>query len=319
MKPYKGLTASILLILMVACSGAKLDTDTLVTRALHSLEQGYNSAAITDLKTALQQNPDHGIARKSLGIAYLNDNNGYSAAKELTHALNHIQDDAEIYVLLAKALMLSGQDERLLSISLNNYLSVEDKALVQTYQGVALTKTDTQAARVLLQRAEILSNRFSETALGMAMLQVMQKDYKGAKEWLEEAFNRSGDLYRVWKFLGYVENLEGNFKKSEEAYSQAIKLDASPDSSYMHRSLVRVYLGNMVGAREDLAKLTGEWKTHPQAVFNYGMIYYSEKTTTPLLITLNVYWQFIKIICRLCFMPVQVTIYWGIEKVQKII
>lgn len=278
MRDMKGLLTSCVILLLAACGLSSPDPEELLIRANQSLEQGDYRSAVTDFKTILQSQPDNFVVRKSLGKLYLNMNLVAAAKKELSEALKLSPGDADIYPLLSKSLLLTNDEKRLTNLALPASLNNKQKSLINAYQAIALLKIGEPGAKLLLDRALSLDSENSEALLGLAMEKSLNGDITSAKSWLEKALAfDSGDEFRLWNYLGYLETLDGDYSAAEEAYTKAIEIGYVPDSSYMNRSLVRLYLGDLNGAQDDFSKLGKDWKSQPQAIFNQGMIAYEEK------------------------------------------
>jgi len=266
------------ILMLAACGMSTPDPGELLIRANQSLEQGDYRSAVTDFKTVLQAQPDNAVARKSLGKLYLTMNLISAAEKELSEALRLTPNDADIYPALSKSLLLSNEDKRLLNLVLPITLSDKQSSLVSAYQAISLLKVGESGARSLLDRAISLNAENSEALLGMAMERSLTGDISTAKSWITKALALdSADHFRLWNYLGYLETLGGDYAAAEVAYTKAIEIGYQPDISYMNRSLVRLYLGDLEGAKGDFSKLATEWKMQPQAIFNKGMIAYEEK------------------------------------------
>ena len=81
------ISAGLLAAGMAGC-GKSEDPQTLVADAQRYQEKGDNSAAIIQLKNALQKNPDDPETRYLLGTIYRKTGELQSAEKELRRALN---------------------------------------------------------------------------------------------------------------------------------------------------------------------------------------------------------------------------------------
>jgi cellulose synthase operon protein C len=102
--------AAAVALLLAACSGES-ERD-LVASAKAYIEKKDHKAAIIQLKSALQKQPQSAEARFLLGQALLNDGNAVAAVVELekAHDLKHADD--EVLPLLAQALMATRQAKK---------------------------------------------------------------------------------------------------------------------------------------------------------------------------------------------------------------
>lgn len=96
------LCAGSVLLLAAACS--KQGAESLVASAQDYARKGDHSAAVIQLKNALQQAPEHGHARLLLGQELLETHDPAAAEKELRRALALKQPEVKVVPLLARSL-----------------------------------------------------------------------------------------------------------------------------------------------------------------------------------------------------------------------
>src|SRR5262252_30126 len=94
--------ACLLATLLAACN--KESPDALVASAKEYAAKGNQSAAVIQLKNALQQAPNNGEARLLLGQALLETRDPASAEKELRRALELKQPENKVVPLLARSM-----------------------------------------------------------------------------------------------------------------------------------------------------------------------------------------------------------------------
>jgi Tfp pilus assembly protein PilF len=124
--------------------------------AARHADEGALSAAVIDLKNALQQDPDYAEARLLLGKVYLRLGDGVTAEKELRRAQDLGEDRARASVPLATALLLQGRSDQVLS-EINS----------QTFTGEAATealllRADAHAGLGQVDEARALHNEAVE-------------------------------------------------------------------------------------------------------------------------------------------------------------
>ena len=98
----------IALAFLVACS-ASYTPEERIARAADFRKKSDIHAAAIELKSALQQEPDNGIARLELGRLYVDIGNGASAEKELERAVKIGEPPAAVALLQTRALLLQAK------------------------------------------------------------------------------------------------------------------------------------------------------------------------------------------------------------------
>ncbi len=122
---------------LAACSGQKTDLEYLESAKKYAAQGDYKSHVI-ELKNALQQNPQNADARYLLALAYLSEQQGAAAQKELERAIEYGMPGSELTDELALAYYYQYKFEELLQNTIDHQsLSAEDQAKVLFYRGMA--------------------------------------------------------------------------------------------------------------------------------------------------------------------------------------
>ena len=103
------LLASALILSGIASCGKQQTPQALVAEAREYQKNGDTSAAIIQLKNALQQNPNSAEARYLLGAIYNETGDPKSAEKELRRAADLCMDRNTVLPEVCKALRTQGQ------------------------------------------------------------------------------------------------------------------------------------------------------------------------------------------------------------------
>ena len=90
--------------LLSACSKQVDSPEALIASAKDYVAKGDHSAAVIQLKNALQQVPDNGEARLLLGLSLLETRDPASAEKELRRALELKQPESKVFPGLGKSI-----------------------------------------------------------------------------------------------------------------------------------------------------------------------------------------------------------------------
>lgn len=136
-KAMKLMIIPTLITAISACSGQKTDLEYLESAKKYAAQGDYKSHVI-ELKNALQQNPQNADARYLLALAYLSEQQGAAAQKELERAIEYGMPSSELTDELALAYYYQYKfDDLLLNTIDHQSLSAEDQAKVLFYRGMA--------------------------------------------------------------------------------------------------------------------------------------------------------------------------------------
>ena len=258
---------------MTACGSD--DPAALMGSAKEYLAKDDAKAAIIQLKTALQQNPDLPEARYLLGKALLASGDAAGAALELRKALDLRHPEDQVVPELARALYVQGDYQRLTeqfgqTVLANPTAEADLKVtLARTYGGLGRRDLARSAAEAALKA----SPEHGPARLFMARLQADTGDVDGALSAIEgllaggsqdpEAWQIKGDLL----FLG-KRDADGALK----AYRQAIAL--KPNFVPAHSGAMTVLLSqqDLEGAKTQLAQLQKVLPNHPQTRYFAGNV-----------------------------------------------
>ena len=122
LQPIK-IAASLLTVSLIAGCSADLTDVELLQRAKDFQDEGKVQSAIVELKNAASKNPQNIEVRWLLGKLYVELRDGESAEKELQKAIELGLDVASADISLAKAWILQGQYQKVLT---NLQLSTSD-------------------------------------------------------------------------------------------------------------------------------------------------------------------------------------------------
>lgn len=100
---------------LLASCGGRRDVPSLIEAAQRFHQKGENKSAIIELKNALQIDPGNAASRLLLGKVYLESGDSLSAEKELRKAQSLGLPPAAVLPALGKALLLSGQFDKVLA------------------------------------------------------------------------------------------------------------------------------------------------------------------------------------------------------------
>jgi len=114
LRTWRAIALVCAMLALVSCAVEKSDAEH-VQQGHAFYDQNQWRAAIIEYKNALQLNPQNADARRALGLIYLELGNGVEAEKELRRAVDPAKADPMLATLLARALLLQNQFEKVLA------------------------------------------------------------------------------------------------------------------------------------------------------------------------------------------------------------
>ncbi len=271
------LSFACLLLLAGGCSKPLTDAEHLA-RAESAREEGDRRTAVIELKNALRQNPRNIEARRLLGEIYVEMGDGAAAEKELKKAVELGLAREAVALPLARALRLQNKYEELLTdIPLPSTLGEDQLAWLYTYRGdawLSLGKID--KAETNYQKALALVAEFPPAELGLAHINLTRGDTNTAERIITDVLKRNTQEALAWRLQALIEQNRNHLEKAEAAYSRAIEYAGTlPD--HVQRALIRLRLGRIQEAKEDLKTLESQAPEHYLTHYVNGLIALAER------------------------------------------
>lgn len=253
---------------LTACSGDNPTEQ--VASAKAKLAKSEVRAAVIQLKSVLQSQPDLAEARFLLGKALLAGGEASAAVVELGKALELRHPESEVIPELARALFVEGQHQRLTDqfgqSRLDDPLALAElKTIVAQAYGAMGRRAQAQAA---MEEALKAIPDYGPARLFEARLLADTGDVKGALAVVQRQLDRSPQDHEAWQLKGDL--LNGGVrdpKAAMAAYRQAIAI--KPNFAQAHSALMSLLLavGDLEGAKTHLAQIKQVLPNHPQTVF----------------------------------------------------
>lgn len=262
-----------LMILCVACAEKLTDVEYL-QRGQALFDEGNHSAAVIEMKNALQQNPGFGEARLLLGQTYLVLGQNADAEKELLLALESGIPDEAVLPLLAQALQRQGKNEALQALALNDVQAPENLAVVLAAKGLgSLDARETSAAQAQIAQALELDAMSPYVRVAKARLSLASFEADFAVDELQALLEEAPNYGPAWSLLGDIEMSRARLVEAEEAYTRAIDTRVDNLEDRLRRARTRVRLGKLELAEEDLDILAERMPRHPDVMFTRAQAY----------------------------------------------
>lgn len=265
-----------LLALVTACSPS-LTEEELLSRARAAFEAGDVAAAELDLKTALQQNVESPAARQLYGEIYLWQIKPDAAVGEFERALRG-GDNADLRLLLAKALVQAGESGELVSeYEAGSYATLEGRgefhaAVARAY----LAQVDAEAGKALLDQISEQGNDYVDITRAVYALQV-DKDVDAARETLLAVTQRSPRNAHAWSLLGIIANSKNDRAAAEEYFGKAAEINPYRLGDRLEQVNALLRQGKSQAAAENLASLERLIPKYPEVNFMRGQLLFDEE------------------------------------------
>jgi len=241
-----------------------------VQRAKDFQAKGDLRASEIELKNALSKNPNNVEARLVLAELYLTLRQGSAAEKELKQAQKLGAGIEALKLPLARAYLLQHQPERVLDeVDVSDQTSARNAARILALRGDALlgARRFRDACHSYEQALAADEANAIEARWGLAFCAAALRDLEGARKRLEEARQIDPANDATWARIGELEQVRGDLKAAEQAYTEAIRLDPKNVEALIGRAGLRVRSGRTNEAAADAKQLRNSGIDTP------GMLY----------------------------------------------
>jgi putative PEP-CTERM system TPR-repeat lipoprotein len=244
----------------------KQDTQELIRSAQRYIQQNDTNAAIIQLKTALQQDPNSSSARLLLGQAMLDSGDPVSAEVELRKALALKEPEANVLPALARTMNVLGQSQKLIeqhgSVKLADPGAAADlsTSLAVAYGRVGKGKERDAALAAALAAVP----DYGPAKRVQATLMMQDRNFEGALKTLDEVLTKSPNDFDAWhlkaSILLYFKN---DIASAIDAEARALKI--RNDYLPAHEGSVNLHLmkGDLAAATTQFEQLHKILPNHP--------------------------------------------------------
>ena len=271
--------AGVIAISLTAC-GKKSEAD-FVASATASLQKGDNKAAVIDLKSALQTNPQFGEARFLLGKALLDSGDVNGAVLELQKAAELKYSIAKVLPALARGLNEQGEFKKVIE-AYENFTLPDAAAQADLKTSVATafarTRPSREQAEKALGEALAAAPSYGPALILQARFAADKKDYAGAQAVLAELLGREPKNADAWMLKGDIANFAlKDRKEALIAYRKA--LEAKSTLVAAHSSVIDILLADrdVPAATSQAAEMKKALPNHPQTLYFEGLLAYLGK------------------------------------------
>lgn len=198
-------------------------------QAQELMNKAAYKAAIIELKTVLQTQPNHAEARKLLGQAFIKTRAYSSAEKELSKARSLGVSDEETLPPLILAYTRMGEPQKALSLEIPKS-GLSPKALSAAYTARAEAQMATgnlQEAELALEAASQADPKNGAMLLTRAKLAVANKNMPRANQWADAALQSDPKQIEALFLKAALLETDNKLAEAEKVYQQIIAIDSS--------------------------------------------------------------------------------------------
>lgn len=236
-----------------ACQDAHAPAATLLADAVKYRQAGQFNAATLVLKNLTEQAPNDGAARVLLAAVYLDTGDALSADKEIRRALALGIPKAEALPLLAKALLLEGQFQKLLDETELQAITKEPVLLCLRADALlALGKH--AAARELYNGVLAEHGEFVPALIGLGRMAYVEADAAAAAAYSARALAAAPDDTDALLFKGDLQRAQNQPEEALKTYDRVLALHPTHRSAHVEKAYLETALGKFDAAQADLDK-----------------------------------------------------------------
>lgn len=221
MRSFFRLLACIAVLGLAACGKSP---DVLLNEARAIKEKGDRGAAILQVKSLLQEHPDHIPSRLFLGLLYSDAADYAGAEKELRRALDGQADPAQVLPALAKAILMQGEAKKVLAeIPPDKVSDVGATAKIHSYRGSAhLVLRQIEEARKSFDQALAAKPGAPEALVGMARILAAERKWDDALAEVAKALQSDPKDADALLLQGDLLRATGKGEAAEESYKSLV-------------------------------------------------------------------------------------------------
>ncbi|MGF1526474.1 MAG: XrtA/PEP-CTERM system TPR-repeat protein PrsT [Candidatus Competibacterales bacterium] len=240
------LVAVAVLALLIAPPAWSDRSDRYLAEAREYLQEGEVSAAVIQLKNALQSNPANVEARLLLGEVYLRTGETQGAVKELTRAKELGAPRDQWLETLGRALLIANDPQQLLeaiTVAPADPPPLQGEALALRGNALLLQGNIGEAQGQFDQSLALAADNYN-ALLGKGRLAVVEDDLEQAVAWVDRAIAQDDRRVEGWLLKGRFEQGRGEHAQALDAYSRSLELVPNNPQALLSRAESALVLGD---------------------------------------------------------------------------
>ncbi|MEC5161319.1 MULTISPECIES: XrtA/PEP-CTERM system TPR-repeat protein PrsT [unclassified Janthinobacterium] len=245
------LCAALMLAGLTACQRAP-GADGFIAEARQYRQNGQLKAAVIQLKNALQARPNDTAARQLLGEVYIEAGDPLSAEKELRRALALGATPVQIMPALGKAMLMMGQNEKVLAEIRLDAGAPEQPEVVALRANAYLAGGDVEQARLLFGLLLRQHAERPDALLGLARIAQAAGELDKAAALVGRALAKQAADLDALRLNGDLLRLQGKTEAALAAYRHILSL--RPDNTFAHVDIANLHIqsGKFVEAKQEI-------------------------------------------------------------------
>ncbi len=242
------------------------------------LENGDTKAAIIQLKSALEQDPNNAAARRMLGKMYLSVGNGPYAEKELKAFIQRHGDDRKVRFMLAEAYLMQGKFRTVLKEIVDDSTDTGIRVETLLIRG---------RAYLGLRRINESENTFKETErlrpgsvrakLGLARGFILRRRIGAAETKVDAALALKPDNVDAVVLKAELRRLNRDLESALAHFNKAIAVRANNLPARLGRAATLIDLNRAIDAKADIYAVYARFPRHPLASYLSALILVKKK------------------------------------------
>ena len=258
--------------LIVGC-GTK-STEEYVESARAYIDKSDYSAAVIELKNAIEQNGTHAEARWLLGSVYFEAGNFLGAEKELSRALELNFSSEKVLPLYAQALLAVEKHEVLWEVS-EEGLGGESLSTVLAAKAISnQVQGNINEAKSLILKAAAIEPAPLFTLVTLARFSVYEGDLAGARKQLSSVLDLDIEHVPAWSLLGDLEMGANQIDEALAAFNRVIELRPNNIDALYKASLLHLHKGDNESFKQNLGSLKKISSESPVTSFLEGVDFF---------------------------------------------
>ncbi len=248
------------------------------------VEKGELSAALIQLRNAVQKEPANATARYQLAVVSLRAGDPVSAEKEAKVALERGFSEDLVLPVLAAAYLDQGKFQILLETIPEGSRSRETEGEIRTQRGMAfLGLRDIAAAERSFQSVLAIDPRKLRAEIGLARVESVRQDFKSAEARLDKVLTQqpsaeiAGEAYML---KGQLRRMDKDIQGALQAYSKIIEITPGNLRARIERAQILAEQNQVDSAATDIRYVLDRVPNHPVAVYLQAWTFLQKKDET---------------------------------------
>jgi putative PEP-CTERM system TPR-repeat lipoprotein len=277
----KNWTKTISVVLLIsylgACGGDSAEK--MLLSAKDYLARDDISAAVIQLKNALQKKPDFAEARFLLGKSLLEQGNAAAADVELRKAANLRYPEDLLVPLQAKGMLMLGQSKKVIEdFGRTQLSSPESQAELQAAIGNAyLAQNDVKTASAAFETALSLFPDFGPALFGQAKIKALANDMEGAMTFIDSVLKNDPGYYEANQLKGDLLAFMGKTGEALAIYQKVLEIKPDYLPAYVSMITRQMETGLLDEAARQFEEMRRVAPTSPQTAYVRAELLYRQK------------------------------------------